>query len=348
MRRIVASTSLVLTLALVGCGGGSSGGVDGAGDDTQTPDAPPLVGDKYTLTWGPLTVPAGEEDTRCVTLKLSNAAAIKVHQFHNSLSAGSHHFIVYRDNNATQESTTPTHCNPFAGTLNPQAGASPLMITQRADEVLTLPDGVAYSFGADQFIRLEMHYINGSDSAVDVSATAEFYAVPEAAVHDEAEFLFIGSPDINLNLAPGASDTLQAYFPMPASLAGINFFAITGHTHKLGTDMDVLTAPSEGGQRTEVYNPTPFSWSEPETRRADFTVPSGGGFDFKCTWTNNTASTVNVTFGESANDEMCFFWTYYYPSKGAKVCVHTERLGTPFNGCCPDLGPTLCDAVIGP
>ena len=36
------------------------------------------------------------------------------------------------------------------------------------------------------------------------------------------------------------------------------------------------------------------------------------GFAYQCHWKNTTPSTV--CGGLSANDEMCFFWSYYYPS----------------------------------
>ena len=63
-----------------------------------------------------------------------------------------------------------------------------------------------------------------------------------------------------------------------------------------------------------------------------------GGFRFTCEWNNQSGGTVS--FGESATDEMCFFWAYYYPSKGSKVCIHTEQAGS-INVCCP--GNALCD-----
>lgn len=104
-------------------------------------------------------------------------------------------------------------------------------------------------------------------------------------------------------------------------------------------------APSKTGPQTSVYAPVPFSWSEPETTRHDpgFSIPQGGGLDFQCTWRNTGTSAVQ--FGESANDEMCFFWAYYYPSQGSKVCFHTQQYGGA-NGldiCCP--GNALCSLV---
>jgi hypothetical protein len=346
MRRIAA---LSFACLLVACGGGDDGvaddtvGDDTVGDDSVGDDGGDDGGDddSYTLTFGPVSVEPGVEATQCATLRLGNSGPVKINRFHNTLSTGSHHFIVYRDNAATAETPTPEPCTPFAGTLNPNGDASPLMITQRAEETLELPAGVAYSFEADQFIRLEMHFINGGDVTADITATAEFTVLPDAEFENEAEFLFIGSPDIDLDLDPGESQSLNAYFPLPSSLDGINFFAVTGHTHKLGTDMDISTAPSAAGPRTEIYDPTPFSWSEPETAMVDFALAPGSGFDFTCTWANQGATPISASFGESANDEMCFFWAYYYPSRGAKVCVHTDQFGG-FDICCPDAGETIC------
>jgi hypothetical protein len=326
------------SVLLVACGGGG---------DAPPPDAPGLSGDKYEITFGPVTVQPGAENTQCVQVRITNAESIKVHQMHNILSAGSHHLIVYKDDMTTTEQTTPFDCQPFTGTLNPSGMVAPVMITQRSDDELYLPAGVAYTMSPNQMMRVEMHFLNSTDSPLEVQATVELYAAPEATIQHEANILFIGSPDINI--PAGATMTLEQYFtPSRASLdlAGANFFAITGHTHHLGTDMQVAISPTTGGERTSVYAPATFKWDEPETQthKPEFKIPAGNqaGFDFKCTYTNTTGQTVG--FGESANDEMCFFWAYYYPSQGAHVCVHTEQFGG-FDICCPDAGAEICDMV---
>jgi hypothetical protein len=76
-------------------------------------------------------------------------------------------------------------------------------------------------------------------------------------------------------------------------------------------------------------------------------VPTGGGFKFTCTWNNDTANEVD--FGESACDEMCFFWAYYYPAPSSEVCIHTGMLGgsAGTDACCPgDSECTLIDAYL--
>lgn len=334
MKRLV-----LLFLLFPGVGCGAEGGDHGP---------PPLTGDKYALSYGPITVQPGQEDTQCMKLRLSNTGAIKVHQMRNILSSGSHHLIVYKDDDpASVESTTPYPCTPFTGALNLSGMVAPVMITQKAEDALTLPDRVAYTFAPNQMIRIEMHFINSTDAPLEVSATSEFYAVPESEIDHEANILFIGTPDIDI--PAGAMMDVQTYFtPSRASLdlAGAKFFAITGHTHKHGLNVTVSTSTSVGGPRTSVYAPAPFEWSEPETtvHRPEFSVPDGlqAGFDIKCSYHNT--SNERVGFGESANDEMCFFWAYYYPSKGSHVCVHTKFMGLDLDICCPDFGEA-CDML---
>jgi len=331
MRRpqiLVSFLILSLPLALAACGGGG-------GPDEDVPVDGNPGGETYTIEWGPVEVQPLEEDTRCVTLDLGNEIPVKIDAIHNVLGASSHHFIVYR---VTDDpiSETPTPCTPFVDTLDPTAGA-PLMITQKPEETIQLPAGVAFSLTAHQRVRLEMHFINPTNSVVTATASSELHAMPDADFRQEADFLFIGNPDIQLASSSQVQTLGPTWFPYPSTLAGVNVFAITGHTHKLGVNVEVETAATEADTGSVVYAPTGFNWAEPETVRHDppFVLPEGGGFRFTCEWLNETGQTVQ--FGESANDEMCFFWAYYYPSKGSKVCVHSEMYTQdPIDICCPD------------
>jgi hypothetical protein len=143
---------------------------------------------------------------------------------------------------------------------------------------------------------------------------------------------------------------LHQFFTVPSylDLSQSHIFAITGHEHHYGTDVQLQVAPSKTGPMTMVYNPMPFQWAEPATANfpdGGFSIPQGGGLDITCSWTNT--GTQTASFGESANDEMCFAWMYYYPSQGSKVCVHTEQFGgaSGINACCPG-DPTVC-SIIG-
>jgi hypothetical protein len=352
---------VALSSFALACGGTTSNSNPGSGNDGGTTgDDGGVVGDdggnplgdatappgSYTLTWGPLQVPASTENTQCVVKRLGNMNKLHVGTIHNVLTQNSHHMIVYRVNDTTEQ-PTPFPCKPFTNTLNP-ANGSPLMITQKKDEILTLPDGVAYTLDANQMIRLEMHYINPGASTVTVEGTSTFTPIPDAAYKYEGDFLFIGDPDISL--PPNSTQSLgPIFFKLPSMYASANFFAMTGHEHQYGTNVVVSTATNATDMGTPVYNVPGWMWSEPKTVffNPTINIPQNGGFRFTCSWHNTSASTVQ--FGESANDEMCFFWAYYYPSLGPnapKVCFHTDKTGgSGSDVCCP--GSALCSFIPG-
>jgi len=303
-------------------GAGATGGVGGTGG-TSVPEG------SYQVKWGPVAVPSASESTQCVIKRVGNTERINVHEIHNVLGATSHHFIVYRVND-TVERPTPFGCTPFIDTLNPEEGA-PIMITQSNDDRLTLPDGVAYVLEPNQMVRLELHYINVSAAPQMAEATSTFIPIPDEEFEHAADIIFMGTGDFEL---PGMQATTgpTVFLRAPPILDDANFFAITGHEHKRGTNVQVDIAPNPVGPSTPVYQVENFQWDEPETLTYDppFQLPPGGGFNITCDWNNTSDKTVEFGFG--VDDEMCFFWAYYYPSQGSVVCVD-EVFGYSF--CCP-------------
>ena len=319
--------ALAIAVAAVGCSSKSD-------DPPKAPAAPAIA-----LSFPATVVAPGVEDTQCVVMRLGNVAPLHIGSVHNVLGDASHHLIVYAVND-TVEKTTPFHCKPFTDTLDPSKGA-PLMVTQKKDDLLALPSGVAYSLAPNQMMRLEMHFINASAAPKTVTATTTMTPISDDDFRDEAGFLFIGNPDIKL--APKSTHVLgPSFFEIPHELSGVKFFAMTGHEHQLGTNVQVAMSVDYNDPGKMVYDVPGWQWSEPKTEvfETPFTVPDSGGFNFTCSWNNTTDQ--QVSFGESANAEMCFFWAYYYPSQGARVCFHTSRLGGVGGGdiCCP--GDALC------
>ncbi len=346
MRRFVLALSLCSCPLIVACHKATT-----TGDDDQTfTDAPAITGTEYSATWGPVTLQPGEESTMCIWLHLSNTDEIKVHQVHDTLTESSHHVIVYKDDKDTTEQLTPMPCQPFTGALNASGMIAPLVISQKKDDLITLPEGVAYTFAANQMIKVEMHNINSTDAVETAMAQVDFYAADPATIHDDASVLLIGSPDINIGA--GQMATLHQFFTVPSylDLSASHIWAVTGHEHQMGTGVEVNLGTSKTDTNMKpVYNPDPFLWSEPVTQAQapDFAVPVGGGFDFTSTWTNPSAAAVK--FGESATDEMCFFWTYYWPSQGSMLCIHTDSIGAQgYDACCPgDSSCSLINQMLG-
>jgi hypothetical protein len=320
MRKILV---LIVTAAVVGCGGAGKNPSPGSGGN-GTPQS-------YSVTFGPIAVPAGTENTQCIVRRLGNPTPLHVGSVHNRLGDASHHMVVYRVSD-TVEQTTPFACRPFQDTLT--GNGAPIMISQKSDDLLEMPPGVAYTLDANQMIRVEMHYINATPGEVMLTSSTTMTEVTDFSA--EASFFLMGDMDISI---PSNSDATlgPVFLALDPQYGDANFFAITGHEHKLGTDVQVAAAASASDTGTMVYDVPNWIWSEPATTHHDpaFTLPPGGGFRFTCKWHNPNpdASAPPVKFGESANDEMCFFWAYYYPSHGSHVCVHSESGGMPSNRC---------------
>lgn len=300
--------------------------------DTNTPTS-------YALTLGSWTMQPSQETTRCVVKRLGNTGTIRVDQIRTNLSRGSHHFIVYKSAD-TVEQTEPFPCTPFSETLGGQT--VPLMISQIREETLTLPEGVAFELAPNQMIRLEAHYLNYFPEPIETGAEVVF-EVADSSATELADFMFYGTTQVYIPAGQSVT-TPWKFHSVPA---GVKVFGLTGHTHALGTNVEIEKSSARTSAGEALYPPEgqPFDWAEAPV--AMFSPPlqfAGDGFRFRCSWTNTTERDVH--FGESANQEMCFFWAYYYPSQGYRLCVSPGNIGDGLAGdevCCP--GHWVCDYI---
>lgn len=301
--------------ALAGGSAGAAVGGSGGSADSDGGGGTPATGTQTGTTPFQLSivipsVSPGEEGTQCIQTRLPNAAPINVTKLHNTLSIGSHHFIVSALTAANAAEMPLTPCKPFRGAL--QGG--PLAITQRKDDTVTTPPGVGYGLGANQLISLELHYINTSTDTLRVEAKTEIFPADPGTNVQESSVLLIGTTNISIPPQTTAS-TGPRYIAMPSVLDGVNYFSITGHTHRLGTGVKVSSAANAFGSPTVLYAPTPYEWDSPVLQQLTpaVQIPTGGGFVLQCDWQNTTSNVIS--FGESALNEMCFFWAYYYPKR---------------------------------
>src|SRR5262249_20161144 len=124
-------------------------------------------------------------------------------------------------------------------------------------------------------------------------------------------FAFNGNLNIPTIPANGEADTGVQFIP---GIPGTHVFALTTHQHHLGTEMQVWFANDASDLSNRVAAGTnwaaaPLVLFDPPL---DFPMGSTKGFAYDCHWKNPTGQ--DVYGGLSANDEMCFFWDYYYPA----------------------------------
>jgi hypothetical protein len=260
-----------------------------------------------------ITVPQvqpGAEDTQCIQVKLSNTEPLDIVGLHNKLSNGSHHFILTALNDPAAPQQSLTRCQGFGGAVT----GAPLTITQAHDDHVQLPEGLGYRLNPGHVLHLEMHYINTTDAPLDIEATSDLFAAAPGMQLQPAAVMLIGTADINVPPRTMV-ETGPKFLKLPAGMDDVKFFAITGHTHAHGTNVHVSLASADQAPVMELYAPKAFDWEAPESTplTPHVSVPKDGGFLLNCAWHNT--SDVELTWGESALQEMCFFWGYYYPRK---------------------------------
>ena len=304
-----------------GTTGGSTGGTTGSTTGGTTGGQP---GQPFSVTIGPFSLASAQEIVKCTIVQLPTSVDTDVIDIKTTLLPGSHHLILYRTNATATKA--PYDCTSFEGVFN---GDAPVFIAESAASEMQLPSGVAYHFTAGQYVLLEAHYINTTQATISAQGSVTLTPGP-SGTYQPADIMMCGSYlSLQCNngggLNPGLMDaTLPVGFYNGNGLTGkvdltkLKFFAFTSHEHHRGTDVKIWKSSSTNvSAATQLYDNT--SWNNPPlTVLPDnqlLTFGAGEGFAWQCHY-DTRMDTNKVCFGESANDEMCFIWAYYYPSVG--------------------------------
>ena len=200
-------------------------------------------------------------------------------QIHNTLVRGvAPHDRLSRSTTPSSR-PTPFDCEPFVDTLDPTKG-SPLMITQKKDELLQLPPGVAYTLQPNQMVRLEMHYINATQAPLTLTGSSTMTTATTSRTRRTSSSSATPTSRSRANSTVHArADLLHS--STSDTFGGVNFFAFTGHEHKFGTNVTVQTAAS-ADRHPATWSTTCRTGSGASRRRSStirrFTMPDDGGF----------------------------------------------------------------------
>jgi hypothetical protein len=299
----------------ISCGGGDDASQSTA--DTGTPsdtgvDAPARSPNSASIE---VNVAPGEEKTVCIYVRMANPEPSYITKTVAELMPGSHHLIIYRASEL-EENLNPTRCAPFSGLLS----GKEVMIGEAARPLAEtkMPPNVGLKIDANQMLKLEAHYINTTKNPIMGRGKVTFDLTPIAKAPGmiEANGYFWGTT--KLNIPPKTVWDTGVKFQ--AGLQGTKAFFMSTHQHRLGTKMTLWSSKSPM-DTTSAPLVEETNWAEPAMFPVDPPIEFDGvsGISYKCEYNNTTDSMI--TFGESALQEMCFTFGWYYPSKIYDVCV---------------------------
>jgi hypothetical protein len=298
---------LVASLMLVACGdpqgaGSTDGtGAGGPGDPTSS-GATTATGSTgtgnpgaktVTIEMGSFDVGPGAEVYKCQNFANPFGADVEVSAFESHMTGGSHHLLLFYEDNAVD--------GPLEDCSGLEFAPTPYS-TQLPDDSVAFPPGVAAAVPTTKGMRLQSHYLNTTTTTITAHVQMTFHLAAPGTVKDHAGVLFVVQPFIAV--APNSTQNVYYNCNLPQDMSIIK---TASHMHKHGTKF-VSTVAGEPFYQTDT-------WDEPEP--AIFDPPrqlnAGDELFFTCTFANNGPKTL--TFGESADtDEMCILVASFFPA----------------------------------
>jgi hypothetical protein len=277
----------------------------------------------------PFLIEPGGETTDCYFVKTPNTQMVYTFEYHGRMRPGSHHLIVYAQDNGNVPDGLASNCNQgadarfFVGSQTPTVDI-PLPGMAQAPE----NKGLAMELQANTQMALQLHYINTTQEPMLREAWVNMMYSDPATVTQIAEPIFFLA-GIAMNVAPNTEKIINGSGTAPQDL---RVLGITGHFHAHTVRFSAWHVVA--GQKTLILED--YDWHEPTNLpfdsvnmnpQADPVQKIPGGFsgilnikkgeriEWQCHIINDSMTTL--TFDNAVyTGEMCNLFGFYTPSIG--------------------------------
>lgn len=284
--------------------------------DPVVPLVPPPEAEGFQLEML-TTAPAGTEIWKCLVSSMPNEELAAVNWVEYQQNPGLHHMTLSTPGLGPSDLVPGEYDCEDVYTGEFMENQIMFFGSQgTAEDTLNLPQGVVANFPAGLTVVHEVHYVNTTTEDVEVYSRVNAWTIPQSLVEDG---IWGGSVrDENLNL-PAGEDTTEWTRCVFNEDVEVHFLA--AHQHKLGTRFTI--APYDGTTVGGLLLDND-DWHNPKITQFDppIVVPAGEGFEFECTWRNNTDT--DITYGLTAEDEMCNMAVVFTPFSVTAACEVVE------------------------
>lgn len=311
MMRLTLPPTLALLLA-VACGGQSNVGPPSMSgpktiklaDGTIVLDPPPPEGGQQ-LTSDPFTVPAGKEKYFCWTYRSPDAerGIIKVDPIAGAVE---HHVVIFQT--IVDEPDGFFECPILVKT-----SWRPIWAGGAGAKGLMLPDGVAFMVPPKTQYLVQYHLLNATRSDITTRAAMNLTYATDLTRYQPAGLFALGK--FNFTIPPNKLD--HQIVSECRSGKDMHVFAAFPHMHQLGKRL-TFEAGADAARAEMKYQINPWVFGNQPMDPVDFQINRGQFLRATCHWDNPGGHEIG--YGESTNDEMCFFVLFYYPFTGLDGC----------------------------
>jgi hypothetical protein len=163
-------------------------------------------------------------------------------------------------------------------------------------------------------LLLEWHFYNQGEQTTDHSAV-EICTVPAGSLKHTAGMTWLGTEFFNGPLGMPAKQKSDFSGTCTPSREGMNatdpihIFTFWPHMHKYGRHMNSVVTRADGTAE-QVFD-KPFDFNYQITYQTGIDLRPGDTITSSCTFMNT--SDLNVAFGPSTEQEMCYQFAFSYP-----------------------------------
>jgi hypothetical protein len=265
----------------------------------------PAIDAPIATGWTPLisrawVVPPGSADTyKCIRIAITEE--IWVSGFRAIAPPGTHHTVVTVSTNG--DHVGEHDCMDGSGDMQM------LYASGVGTDELSFPEGVAIKLVPGQYLNLNLHLFNASDTPLTGTSGVEAFRRDPAGVVHEADMTFVGTMDIAIP-GDGQPHTVTGGCVLDR---GWNMFAVWPHMHQHATHQSFRI--TKAGVVTTILDNKPYSFDEQTNYPiAPMRLEPGDRVETSCTYVNTTGAPVH--YGDSSNQEMCYTGVYKYPAGG--------------------------------
>lgn len=264
------------------------------------------------------TAPPNTEVWLCSVYALPTDEAVSVNAVEYLQNEGTHHLTL----STTALAETPLapgdyNCEDLYADTTLMEDVVMMFGNQgEASGTLSLPEGVAATLPAGIQLLHEVHYVNTTSEEVPIYSYLNGLTIPEDEV---VAGIWGGSVrDEHIEIPPNSEHTEWSRCVMNEDVE-VQFLA--SHTHATGELFTI--APFDGVTTGDIFYSND-DWHDPliEQYTPAISVPAGQGFEWSCTWFNDSDTTVG--YGFDSTDEMCNMAIVFTPFSMTAACEVVE------------------------
>jgi hypothetical protein len=250
----------------------------------------------------------GQEKYMCYQF-YSPKQAVAITKVDSISMPGVHHVVLFQSF-GTNEPDPPHECPELVKT-----SWMPIWASGTGSKDMTLPDGTGFVIQPHTQYVIQLHMVNATDNDLDIRVGINLSYDHQPDALTPAGLYALGTFKLEI-----PAKTMDYQYPIDcAPKKAMNVFTVFPHMHKIGTKLEVTKTTSAGAAPVPFYTIDPWVFGNQPMDPITTAIQPGDTLHAVCHYDNPTDAPV--VYGESTQNEMCFFVMFYYPYTGLDGCI---------------------------